>query len=305
MENYDIIIIGAGPAGLTAGIYAGRQGSKSLILEKSVSGGLGLEIPSMENYPGFELVSGLVLMTKIKQQAQKFTELRENEAVGNIVKIENGFEISTTKRRYFAKAIILAMGKKHRKLDVTGEKEFSGLGVSYCATCDGIFFKNKKVIIVGGGNSSLQEAIFLDNLGVDVTIVHRREKFRAEQYLQERIKNENIKTIFNSEVKEIKGDKTVKSVVLEDNKGKQRTMEIDGIFVTIGSLPMIELAKNLNIDLNNDNQIITNKKQKTNIPFIYAAGDIAGGLQQLVVACGEGAIAATSAYNDLENRTKI
>ncbi|MDR2544590.1 MAG: FAD-dependent oxidoreductase [Methanobrevibacter sp.] len=302
MKSYDIIIVGAGPAGLTAGIYAGRQGSKSLVLEKSVAGGLGLEIPSMENYPGFEIVSGLVLMRKMKLQAQKFLELRENEAVENIVKIENGFEISTTKRKYFAKAIILAMGKKYRKLGVDGEKKFAGLGVSYCATCDGIFFKDKKVIIVGGGNSSLQEAIFLDNLGVDVTIVHRRENFRAEQYLQEKIKDKNIKTIFNSEVKEIKGDKTVKSVVLEDNKGNQKIIGIDGIFVAIGSLPVIELAKNLNIELNNDNQIITNKKQKTNIPFIYAAGDIAGGLQQLIVACGEGAIAATSAYNDLENK---
>jgi thioredoxin reductase (NADPH) len=301
MESYDIIIVGAGPAGLTAGIYAGRQGSKSLILEKGVAGGLGLEIPSMGNYPGFELISGLLLMLKIRQQAEKFLEIRQNEGAETIVKVKNGFEITTTKTKYFAKAIILAMGKTHEKLGVVGEKEFIGFGVSYCATCDGIFYKDKKAIIVGGGNSSLQEAIFLDNLGVDVTIVHRREKFRAEHYLQEKVKDKNIKTILDSVVKEIKGDKIVDSVILENKEGNQSEIETDGVFITIGSIPATELAKELNVKLNKFNQIITDKKQKTNIPFIYSAGDITGGLQQLVVACGEGAIAATSAYHDLEN----
>jgi thioredoxin reductase (NADPH) len=301
MESYDIIIVGAGSAGLTAGIYAGRQGSKSLLLEKTITGGLGLEIPSMGNYPGFELISGLILMSKMKHQAEKFLEIREKEGAETIVKVENGFEVTTTKTKYFAKALILTMGKKHEKLGVVGEKEFTGFGVSYCATCDGIFYKDKKVIIVGGGNSSLQEAIFLDNLGVDVTIVHRREEFRAEHYLQEKVKDKNIKTILDSVVKEIKGDKTVNSVILEDKEGNQSEIEIDGVFVTIGSIPATELAKSLNVKLNKSNQIITDKKQKTNIPFIYSAGDITGGLQQLVVACGEGAIAATSAYHDLEN----
>jgi thioredoxin reductase (NADPH) len=301
MESYDIVIIGAGPAGLTAGIYAGRQGSRSLLLEKTIAGGLGLEIPSMGNYPGFELISGMILMTKMKQQTQKFLEIRENEGAENIVKVENGFEITTNRNKYFAKAIILTMGKKHRKLGVVGEEKFAGLGVSYCATCDGIFYKDKRVIIVGGGNSSLQEAIFLDNLGVDVTIVHRREKFRAECYLQEKVKNKNIKIILNSKVKEIRGDKSVKSVVLEDKENNQIEIEVDGVFVTIGSLPTIELAKSLSVKLDDANHIITDKRQKTNIPFIYSAGDITGGLQQLVVACGEGALAATSAYNDLED----
>ncbi|MDR2830092.1 MAG: FAD-dependent oxidoreductase [Methanobrevibacter sp.] len=302
MESYDIIIVGAGPAGLTAGIYTGRQGSKSLILEKTIAGGLGLEIPSMGNYPGFELISGMILMSKMKQQAQKFLEIKENESAENIIKVENGFEITTTKTKYFAKAIILTMGRKHRKIGVTGEEKFLGLGVSYCATCDGIFYKDKKTIVIGGGNSSLQEAIFLDNLGVDVTIVHRREEFRAEHYLQEKIKNKNIKIIPSSNIKEIKGDKFVKSVILEDKKGNQREIKTDGVFVAIGSLPSsIELTKNLNIKLDDANQIVTDKKQETSMLFVYSAGDITGGLQQLVVACGEGAIAATSAYNDLEN----
>jgi thioredoxin reductase (NADPH) len=301
MENYEIIIIGAGPAGLTAGIYAGRQGSKSLILEKAISGGLGLEIPSMENYPGFELVSGMVLMSKMKKQAQNFLEIRENEGVEEIIKLENGFEIVTNKEKYHTKSIILTMGRRHEKLGVLGEDKFSGRGVSYCATCDGLFYKDKKVIMVGGGNSGLQESIFLDNLGVDVTIVHRRDQFRAEEYLQEKVKNKGIKIILDSVIKEIKGNVFVESVILEDKKGNQKEVKTNGVFVSIGSVASSEIAKNININLDERNQIITDKNQKTNIKYVYSAGDITGGLKQLIVACGEGAIAATSAYNDLEN----
>jgi thioredoxin reductase (NADPH) len=301
MENYEIIIIGAGPAGLTAGIYAGRQGSKSLILEKAITGGLGLEIPSMENYPGFELVSGMVLMSKMKKQAQNFLEIRENEGVEEIIKLENGFEIVTNKEKYHTKSIILTMGRKHKKLGVLGEDKFSGRGVSYCATCDGFFYKDKKVIMVGGGNSGLQESIFLDNLGVDVTIVHRRDQFRAEEYLQEKVKNKDIKIILDSVIKEIKGNVFVESVILEDKKGNQKEVKTNGVFVSIGSAASSEIAKSININFDKHNQIITDKNQKTNIKYVYSAGDITGGLKQLVVACGEGAIAATSAYNDLEN----
>ncbi|MDR2873509.1 MAG: FAD-dependent oxidoreductase [Methanobrevibacter sp.] len=301
MESYDIIIVGAGPAGLTAGIYAGRQGSKSLILEKAIAGGLGLEIPSMENYPGFELVSGIILMSKMKQQAQNFLEIRENEGVEEITKLENGFQITTNKEKYNTKSIVLAMGRKHRKLEVPGEEKFSGRGVSYCATCDGLFYKDKKVIIVGGGNSALQESIFLDNLGVDVTIVHRRDEFRADEYLQEKVKNKGIKNILNSSVKEIKGNVLVESIILEDKKGNQKEIKTNGIFVSIGSIASSEIAKNININIDENNQIITDKNQKTNINYVYSAGDITGGLKQLIVACGEGAVAVTSAYNDLEN----
>jgi thioredoxin reductase (NADPH) len=301
MENYDIIIIGAGPAGLTAGIYAGRQGSKSLILEKGIAGGQGLEIPSMENYPGFELVSGIILMSKMKEQAQKFIEIRETEGVEEIIKLKNGFEIVTNKKTYHTKSIILAMGRKHEKLGIPGEGKFLGRGVSYCATCDGLFYKDKKVIMAGGGNSALQESIFLDNIGVDVTIVHRRGQFRAEEYLQEKIKNKGIKTILDSVIKEIKGDVFVESIILEDKKGNQKEIKTDGVFVSIGSIASSEIAKNININFDKNNQIITDKNQKTNIKYVYSAGDITGGLRQLIVACGEGAVAATSAYSDLEN----
>ena len=300
MNQYDIIIIGAGPGGLTAGIYAGRQGTKNLIIDKGLAGGIGREVPEMENYPGFESISGLELVKIMKEQAQKNCELHENEEVKDIKK-ENGiFHVKTDKDNYITRSIILATGSSHRHLNVTGEEKFLGRGVSYCATCDGLFFQNRNVIMVGGGNTALQEGIYLNNLGANVSIVHRRDEFRAQKHLQDIVKSEGIKTILNSTVEEIKGEMVVESVVLKNVKTDElKEIPTDGIFISVGYIPHTELAEQLNVNLDETGHIITDKNQKTNVDYVYAVGDVCAGLKQWVVACGEGAVAATSAFKDI------
>ena len=227
MNQYDIIIIGAGPGGLTAGIYAGRQGTKNLIIDKDLAGGLGREVPKMENYPGFDNISGLELIEKMKAQATKNSELHEMEEVTEIIKTDDEyrFTVKTNKDTYQSKTIILATGSSHRHLEAKGEEEFKGKGVSYCATCDGFFFTGRDIIMVGGGNSALQEALYLNNLGANVTLIHRRDEFRAQKHLQNMIKEAGINTILNATVEEIKGDMLVESVILKDTKGNQRRYE--------------------------------------------------------------------------------
>ena len=305
MEKYDIIIVGAGPGGLTAGIYAGRQGTKTLILDKNLAGGIGREVPEMENYPGFDLVSGLELAEKMKNQCVKNVELHENEGVNTIEKIEDNdynFKVESDEHSYLTKTVIIATGSSHQQLNIPGEEEFKGRGVSYCATCDGMFFAGKDIAMVGGGNSALQEAVFLSNLGCNVTVIHRREEFRAEQYLQDKLKEKGIKTIMNATVEEIKGDMLVNSITIKDKEsGELKDFEVNGVFISVGYKPHTKLAEELGVDLDKNNQIITDKNQKTNIDYVYSAGDVCGGVKQWVVACGEGAIAATSAYKDIEN----
>ena len=305
MEEYDIIIIGAGPGGLTAGLYAGRQGTKTLILDKGLTGGAGLMVPSMENYPGYDLIAGMGLIAKMKAQSEKNAKIHEMEGVEKIDRVDDGFVLTTLKDTYFTKSIILATGTTHRKLGVPGEDHFTGLGVSYCATCDGLLFKDKDILIIGGGNSALQEAIFLDNVGCNVTVVHRRDEFRAEKYLQDKLKEKGIPVILDSVVEEIKGNQMVESVVLSNKKdGSTQELQVQGIFVAIGDLPSSDLAKELGVNVNKYNQIITDKTQRTNIDNVYAIGDVTGGVKQWVVACGEGAVAATYAYQDLEQTKK-
>ena len=303
MEKYDIIIVGAGPGGLTAGIYAGRQGTKNLILDKGFAGGIGREVPEMENYPGFESISGLELIEKMKSQAIKNCELHENENVREIIKTDNEykFTVKTDNNSYLTKTVILATGSSHRQLNVKGEEEFKGKGVSYCATCDGFFFQGRDIIMVGGGNSALQEALYLNNLGANVTLVHRRDEFRAQKHLQNQIEEEGIDIIYNSVVEEIKGDMLVESVVLKDKlTGELSELSVSGIFISVGYIPHTELAKQLGVDLDESGHIIIDKEQKTNVDYVYAIGDVCVGLKQWVVACGEGAVAATSAYHDLK-----
>ena len=303
MEQYDIIIIGAGPGGLTAGIYAGRQGTKNLIIDRDLAGGIGREVPEMENYPGFDNISGLELVDKMKQQAIKTTELHEQENVLEITKGDDKFTVKTDKDTYQTKTVILATGSSHKHLKVKGEEEFKGKGVSYCATCDGFFFKGRDVVMIGGGNSALQEAIYLNNLGANVTVVHRRDEFRAQKYLQNLLKNEGINVIFNATVEEIKGSMLVEAVVLKDVKtGNLSEIPTNGVFISVGYEPHTELAKQLGVNLDQSGHIIVDKEQKTNIEFVYAIGDVCVGLKQWVVACGEGAVAATSAYADIKQK---
>ena len=304
MNEYDIIIIGAGPGGLTAGIYAGRQGTRNLIIDRDLAGGLGREVPEMENYPGFDNISGLELIEKMKAQATRNCDLREMEEVTEIIKTdeEYRFTVKTTKDTYRSKTIILATGSSHRRLEAKGEEEFKGKGVSYCATCDGFFFAGRDIIMVGGGNSALQEALYLKNLGANVTVVHRRDEFRAQKHLQNQIKEAEIPTILNATVEEIKGEMLVESVILKDTKtGELTELPTNGVFVSVGYIPHTEIAKQLDIDLDESGHIIIDKKQKTNVDYVYAIGDVCVGLKQWVVACGEGAVAATSAFEDLKS----
>lgn len=303
MEQYDIIIIGAGPGGLTAGIYAGRQGTKNLIIDRDLAGGIGREVPEMENYPGFESISGLELIEKMKAQAIKNCDLHEMEEVTEITKTDDEykFTVKTTKDNYQSKTIILATGSSHRHLNTKGEEEFNGKGVSYCATCDGFFFAGRDIIMVGGGNSALQEAIYLNNLGANVTLVHRRDEFRAQKHLQDMIKKEGINTILNATVEEIKGDMLVESVILKDTiTNELKEIPINGVFISVGYIPHTELATELGVNLDESGHIITDKNQKTNVEYVYAIGDVCVGLKQWVVACGEGAVAATSAFTDIQ-----
>ncbi|RPF50727.1 thioredoxin reductase (NADPH) [Methanobrevibacter gottschalkii DSM 11977] len=304
MNQYDIIIIGAGPGGLTAGIYAGRQGTKNLIIDKDLAGGLGREVPEMENYPGFDKISGLELVEKMKEQAIKNCDLHEMENVEEIIRTDDEyrFTVKTDKDAYQSKIIILATGSSHRQLNVKGEEEFRGKGVSYCATCDGFFFAGRDIVMVGGGNSALQEALYLNNLGANVTLIHRRGEFRAQKHLQDMIKKEGIKTILNATVEEIKGDMLVESVLLKDNEtNEMKEVPTNGVFISVGYMPHTKLAYQLGVTLDESGHVIIDKSQKTNIDYVYAIGDVCIGLKQWVVACGEGAVAATSAFEDIQN----
>lgn len=303
MEKYDIIIIGAGPGGLTAAIYAGRQGTKNLMIDRDLAGGIGREVPEMENYPGYDNISGLELIEKMKAQAVKNTELHEMENVVEIIKTDDEyrFTVKTDKDEYQSKTIILATGSSHRHLNAKGEAEFAGKGVSYCATCDGFFFQGRDIIMVGGGNSALQEALYLNNLGANVTLVHRRDEFRAQKHLQEMVEKENINIIYNATVEEIKGEMLVESVTLKDTQtGELSDLPINGVFISVGYNPHTELAEQLGVELDQSGHIIVDKEQKTNVDYVYAIGDVCVGLKQWVVACGEGAVAATTAYHELK-----
>ena len=305
MENFDIIIIGAGPAGLTAGLYAGRQNSKALVIDKGLAGGLGSEVPMMENYPGFDLISGMELISKMKPQCEKFSEIRENQIIEDIEKRDDGIYIKTKSsigddfNEYLTKSVILATGASHRHLNVPGENEFLGRGVAYCATCDGMFFVNRNVLMVGGGNSAAQEALYLKNIGCNVKIVHRRDSLRCEHRLEELLQEKGVEILWNSTIKEIKGDMAVNSVTLVRD-GVEEEYETDAVFVAIGDEPSNGLAKQLGVELDENGYIITDKSQATNVSGVYAAGDITGGVKQWIVACGEGAVAAISAYQDSE-----
>ena len=305
MENFDIIIIGAGPAGLTAGLYAGRQNSKALVIDKGLAGGLGSEVPMMENYPGFDLISGMELISKMKPQCEKFSEIRENQIIEDIEKRDDGIYIKTKSsigddfNEYLTKSVILATGASHRHLNVPGENEFLGRGVAYCATCDGMFFVNRNVLMVGGGNSAAQEALYLKNIGCNVKIVHRRDSLRCEHRLEELLQEKGVEILWNSTIKEIKGDMAVNSVTLVRD-GVEEEYETDAVFVAIGDEPSNGLAKQLGVEIDENGYIITDKSQSTNVSGVYAAGDITGGVKQWIVACGEGAVAAISAYQDSE-----
>ena len=299
--DYELAIIGAGPAGYSAGIYATRAGIKTVIFDKSGGGGLAIISPNIENYAGFESISGTELMDKMKQHAEKYVDIKFYEDVKKIEKNNKKFTVGTDKGKYSVGAVLICTGTQHRKLDVSGEKELNGKGVSYCATCDGFFFKGKKVAVIGGGNSALIEAIFLKQIGCEeVYLIHRRNQLRAEEAYEKEAKEKQVQILFNKIVEEINGTEKVEYLDLKETKTNQKSkLDVDGVFISIGVIPQNDIAKKLGVKLDKKGYIITDKQLRTNITGVYAAGDITGGLQQVVTACAEGAIAALSSTEAL------
>jgi len=295
----DLVIVGGGPAGLTAGIYSARSGLRTVVVEKGALGGQVATTPVVENYPGLTQVGGKALVDLMVSHALEYVQIFQGEQVMDIQPGEP-IMVTTNRRRFLTRAVLLATGANYRHLNVPGESRLSGHGVSYCSTCDGPLFKGKKVIIVGGGNSALTEALHLHNIGVKVTLVHRRDTLRAQEQLVKTLLSNNIPVLFNTEVKEIKGKDRVQEVVIYNNDMKKTTtMAVDGVFITVGYEPAVELAKKIGLDLTPDGYISHDGRHRTNIPGIYAAGDVEGGYKQIVTATGQGAESAMVIFEDL------
>jgi len=303
----DLVIVGAGPAGLTAGIYAVRAGLKAVVLEKSIVGGQVALTPVVENYPGFATVPGKQLMDIMSEHAREYVPVHEGEGVESIkigdLKIGETIKVTTNRGAYSAKALILSTGASYRKLGAAGEDRYFGRGINYCASCDGYLYKDKKAAIIGGGNTALTDALHLKNLGVDITIIHRGDSFRAQKPLQDSVAHEKIPIIWNTEVEEIQGDeRRANNLRLRNTKdGSTTELAVDGAFVAIGQVASTELAKALGVELKEDGFVKVDSAMRTNIPRVYAAGDLTGGLQQIVTAIGEGSIAAMSAFEDISH----
>jgi thioredoxin reductase (NADPH) len=297
----DLTIVGGGPAGLTAAIYAVRSGLKTALVEADALGGQVATTPIVENYPGFTQVGGKTLVDIMVNHALEYVQIFQGEKVIDI-EVGDPHVVQTTRRKFKTRTILLATGASHRHLGVPGESRLNGRGVSYCATCDGPLFKGKKVIMVGGGNSAVTEALHLYHMGVDVTLVHRRDQLRAQEHLAKNLKDAGIPVLWNTEVQDILGEERVSAVELINNQTSETsTMPVDGVFLAIGYTPAVELAQKTGIELNEDGYIARDAKHRTNIPGIYVAGDVEGGYKQIVTATGMGSEAAMTIFEDLIN----
>ncbi len=300
MESWDLIIIGAGPAGLTAGIYGARSGLKTLVLEEKTPGGAAAETPLVENYPGFSGgISGRDLVDKMTEHCRKAgAEIRQLERFIELNVKDERRIVKTDRATYSASAVIIASGCHYRELGVPGEKELRGRGVSYCTLCDGPFFKGKKVIVIGGGNAAIVSAIHLANLTSDVKLAHRRSQLRAEEALVKDLHAQKVNVLWNTELKEIRGDVKVKGVVLVNSKtGETREMDVDGVFVQVGEVPNSQIAKEAGVEVDKDGYIIVDSRQRTNLSGVYAAGDVTTSpVKQMGTAVGQAIIAATEAF---------
>ena len=297
----DLVIIGGGPAGLTAGIYAVRSGLRTAVVEREALGGQVATTPIVENYPGFTSVGGKTLVDIMVSHALQYVQIFQGEAVMD-VQAGNPITVLTNRRKFLSKTVLLATGATHRHLGVPGESRLSGRGVSYCSTCDGPLFKGKKVVMVGGGNSAVTEGLHLYHMGVDVTLIHRRDKLRAQDFLVKQLVDNNIPVLWNTEIKEIRGEERVKELLLINSKtGETSTFKTDGVFIAIGYTPAVELAAKLGLEINADGYIKHDGRHRTNVPGIYTAGDVEGGYKQIVTASGQGAEAAMTIFEDLIN----
>ncbi|MFH1030278.1 MAG: thioredoxin-disulfide reductase [bacterium] len=308
---YDLIIIGGGPAGITASIYAARY-KLNFFLASEILGGWLNEIHEIENYPGFKSISGFELIEKYKEQLQYLGAPLVNENIIHIEKENDLFKVITsTEKAYNSRTIIIASGSKKQTLNIPGEKEFLGRGVSYCAICDAMFFKEKIVAVVGGANSAVSAALHLAKIAKKVYLVYRKNELRAEKILVANLEKEtNVEIIYDTNIIKINGNEKVQSVEL-DNSHKdcadKNILALDGIFIEIGLIPITELVSNIGVELDNKNQIKIDDKCRTNIKGAFAAGDVTNGqgeLKQFVTAMAAGAIAATSANRYLKSQSK-
>ena len=302
---YDLIILGSGPAGLAAAIYAQRARLGTLTLEKEyISGGQVMNTYEVDNYPGLPGIGGFELGMKFREHADQLGAEFKVAEVKHILIEDTVKKVETTEGTFSAKALILAMGAKHRQLGVSGEKELSGMGVSYCATCDGAFFKGRTVIVVGGGDVAVEDAIFLARICEKVYLVHRRDELRAAKSLQEKLFScDNVEILWDFAVTQISGEDHVEAVKLQNTKTQERkNLPVDGVFVAVGITPNSEVLQNV-VDLNEQGYVIAAEDGVTNVDGIFAAGDIRTKmLRQIVTATSDGANAVTSVQNYLIHR---
>ncbi len=294
---YDCIIIGAGPAGMTSAIYLLRANKKILLLESSSYGGQIINASNIENYPGYESISGFELATNMYNQVKKLGGEIKYETV---IRVNEDKTVVTNKDTYQATSVIIATGAQNRKLNLPNEKEFIGKGVSYCATCDGNFFKNKIVAVNGGGNTALEDALYLSELAKEVYLIHRRDEFRGDnKYLDEIKAKDNIKLILNSNIISINGNERLESITIKNNSEEETTIEINGLFIAIGQEPKNEIFNNV-VDLENG-YIKTIDDVHTKTKGIYVAGDTrTKELRQLTTAVSDGSIAASIAIKEMK-----
>ncbi len=304
-EMKDLIILGAGPAGLGASIYASRYKIDHIIIGKEPGGYLN-EIHRIENYLGFEAVSGIDLGAKMRAHVENLGVTLQQETATKIEKIEGGFSVITEKGTYQTKKLLYTVGTSPRRLDVPGEKEFFGKGVSYCSTCDGPFFRNKKVAIVGGGDSAAMAALMLAEYAESVVLIHRGSELTCMPiYLDSLLTNDKIKIEYSKSISKIEGENVVKKVILKDNDGIEDGLEMDGVFIEIGSIPNQKMLLELGAEVDEKGFIKTGPNQSTSVDGIYAAGDIttnSNGFRQVITAVAEGAVAAVEIFRKLKEK---
>ena len=303
-KTFDVVIVGGGPAGLACGQYSSRAGRKTVLIEEMAPGGQTMIIDEIENYPGLEKISGYELASKFEQQATGFGCQIAYGTVNAIERLEDGsFKLDTTDGTYLSPVVVIATGSKHRNLEVPGEKELTGHGVSYCATCDGPFFRKKKILVCGGGDSACQESLYLRKLSDDVTITHRRDRFRAQASIVMAMTDAGIKTKMSTTVQSINGENgKVKSVTfLNKETGQVYTEDYDGVFIFVGYIPQNQLVPDC--DKDDTGFIKTDSHMMTNISGIFAIGDVRDTpFRQIVTAAADGAVAAHYASEYIDQR---
>jgi thioredoxin reductase (NADPH) len=299
LEHWDLIVIGAGPAGLTAGLYGARGGLKTLVLEEKLPGGAVIDTPLIENYPGFESISGRDLADKMVEHCKKAgAKINELERIAELDLKGEKKVVKTNRTVYTASAVIIASGSHYRTLGVRGETEFRGRGVSYCTLCDGAFFKGQNVLVVGGGNSAVVSARYLANLTSNVKLVHRKSQLRADEVLVKDLIAKGVEILWNTELKEVKGNTKVKGAVLVNNKTSEtREINVDGVFVQVGETPNSQIAKESGVEVDKAGYVVVDNRQRTNVSGVYAAGDVTNGpVKQIGTAVGQAIIAASEAF---------